>query len=453
MNEGGRALAPEDALCDQRIALARRAERRMRQQVSAALETRDDRRIRSLIRMYVLSFDVRLAALDAENQRRDWRSRKLPSGVYGEDRRLSSIQVVSLATRLDMLRPSTEPVRVKWIAKRNGKFREVYQFGLEQKARQRVLRCVLSMLMSRKLMRCQFLLVGRHAALSAVANAAEARNHRFAAELDVTNQFGSFDTRAAAEFLPELPVKSVGANLVPTRMTFDRRRLSSIPEDHTRRNRMPQQGLPPGASTSPVVAEMLMARVLVALPWEKLSDATIITYADNILVLGPTKASVLDACECLSDAFAGSAVGSMRLESRGVKSLRNGVEFLGMRVAREGRRIRMTVPARKRRSLVRALRSDWQQHRSAPRLEAKVRSHLAAEALDTRAAFSAALVTQALVQQGASVAELDALERYARRSMAGRQRGLSLSAAMLDTPMGSEWRRITRSLREHGIAA
>jgi len=315
-----------------------------------------------------------------------------------------------------------------------------------------VLRRALSMLMSRKLMRCQFLLVGRHAALSAVANAAEARNHRFAAELDVTNQFGSFDARAVAEFLPELPAKSVGANLVPTRMTFDRRRLSSIPEDHTRRNLMPQQGLPPGASTSPVVAEMLMARVLVDLPWEKLSDVTIITYADNILVLGRTKASVLDACECLSDAFAGSAVGSMRLASRGVKSLRNGVEFLGMKVAREDQRIVMTLPVRKRRSLVRALHSDWQQHRSAQRLEARVRSHLAAEAADARAAFSAALVSQAIVRQGATVAELDALERYARRSMAGRQRGLSLSAAMLDAPNGREWRAIKRSLRERGIA-
>lgn len=453
MNQGGRALAPDDILCAQRIALALRAERRLRQQVSAAVEKGDERHIRSLIRMYVLSFDVRLASLNAENQRRDWRRRKLASGIYGEDRRFSPVQVVSLATRLDMLRPSTEPVRVKWIAKRNGKFREVYQFGLEQKARQRVLRRALSMLMSRKLMRCQFLLVGRHAALRAVADAAEARNHRFAAELDVTNQFGSFDKRAVAEFLPELPAKSVGANLVPTRMTFARRRLSSIPEDHTRRNQMPQQGLLPGASTSPVVAEMLMARVLVALPWEKLSDVTIVTYADNILVLGPTKASVIDACECLSDAFAGSAVGSMRLESRGVKSLRNGVEFLGMKVAREDQRTVMTLPVRKRRSLVRGLHSDWQEHRSAPRLEARVRSHLAAEAVDQRAAFSAALVTQALVQQGATVAELDALERYARRSMAGRQRGLSLSAVMLDAPSGREVRANERYLRQRGIGA
>lgn len=453
MNQCGRALAPDDILCAQRIALACRAERRMRQQVSAALDMGNERHIRSLIRMYVLSFDVRLAALHAENQRRDRRRRKLASGVYGEDRRVPPAQVVSMATRLDMLAPSTEPVRAKRLAKRNGKFREVYQFGLEQKARQRVLRRVLSMLTSRKLMRCQFLLVGRHAALSAVAATAEARSHRFAAELDVANQFGSFDAGAVAEFLPELPAKSVGANLVPTRMTFDGRRLSSILEDHTRRNQMPQQGLLPGASTSPVVAEMLMARVLVDLPWEKLSDVTIVTYADNILVLGPTKASVDDACECLTDAFAGSAVGSMRLESRGVKSLRNGVEFLGMKVAREGERVVMTMPARKRRSLVRVLHGDWQKHRSARNLEVRVRSHLAAEAMDVRAAFCAALVTQAIVQQGATVAELDALERYARRSMAGRQRGLSFSAVMLDAPSGREVRAIERSLRQRGIAA
>lgn len=451
MSRGGRALAPEETLCAQRIKLARRAEQRMRRQVSAALAEGDERRVRSLIRMYLLSFDARLAALHFENQRRDWSGRKLASGVYGEDRRISCTQVVSLAGRLDMFAPSTEPVRVKQVTKRNGKFRDVYVYGLEQKARQRVWWRVLMILASRKLIPWQFLLVGRHAALRAVANAAEARDHRFAAELDVTNQFGSFDIRAVAEFLPELPAKGVGANLVPTRVSFDHRRLSSIPEDHTYRNQMPQQGLPQGAATSPVVAEMLMARVLMALPWEMLSDVTIITYADNILVLGPTKASVLDACECLSDAFAGSAVGSMRLESRGVKSLRNGVEFLGMKVARERQRVVMTVPARKRRSLVRALHSDWREHRSAPRLEAKVRSHLAAEALDTRAAFSAALVTQALVQQGATVAELDAIERYARRSTAGRQRGLSLSAVMLDAPSGRGVRAIERDLRQRGI--
>src|SRR3546814_6860647 len=143
----------------------------------------------------------------------------------------------------------------------------------------------------------------------------------------------------------------------------------------------------------------------------------------------------------------------MRLESRGVKSLRSGVEFLGMRVARARRRVVMTVPARKRRSLVRALHSDWQQHRSARRLEARVSSHLAAEAVDAHAAFSAALVAQAIAQQGATVAEANALDRYARTSMAGRQRGLSLSAVMLDAPSGSAWRAIKHSLRARGIAA
>lgn len=450
-NERREARAPSDHLCASRILRAGKAERRMYRQVSAAVESGNPRRAQRLIRMYVLAFDVRLAALAAENKRQDWRRKRLASGEFGEDRSLPPTQVVALANQLNMLTPSAERVRLKPVAKQKGGVRIVCQFGLEQKARQRILRRVL-MLLRAKLANCQFLLVGRPAALTRVVDEAVGRGHRFAAELDVTNQFGSFDEGAVTRFLPELPAKSVGANLVPTRMNFDRRKLSSIPEDHTRRRIMPRQGLPPGASTSPVVAEILMATVLMDLPWETLSHVTIVTYADNILVMGPTKASVDQTCECLSDAFSRSAVGYLRLESRGVKSLRSGVEFLGMKITQAGERTSMTVPWRKREALVRRLRRDWRQYGCANRLAAQARSYSAAEALDQAVSFAASIVTQALVSQDARAADLLALDRMARRSLLARG-GLSLSAVMLDTPKGDEWRSIRKSLRESGFAA
>lgn len=446
------ACAPADHVCALRIRAALKAERRKLRQVEAAIASGNTARITDVIRMYTVSFAARVAALHHENKRRDWRQKRLPSGGFGEDRRLPPSQILALAEDVRMTEPSAEPVGLKVIMKRSGGVRVVCVFGIEQKSRQRVLRRVLMRLRA-KIAACQFLLVGRTAALRHASREAGFRGHRFAAELDVIDQFGSFDEGAVARFLPELPAKSVGANLVPTGMNFDHRKFSYIStEDPTRRTSMPRQGLPQGASTSPVVAEMLMARVLGALPREPLSQVTLVTYADNILVLGPSKASVQLACACLSDAFRRSAVGSLRLKSRGVKSLRRGVEFLGMKITRDRQRNRLTVPPRKCAAFVRRVHSEWQQHRSPERVRACTRSYVAAEGVDPRAEFSAALVAQAVVHQGATIAELRALDRYARRSISDTG-GLSLGAVMLDLPTGPTWTAIKRSLREQGVAA
>ena len=437
------AEALDAGQCVLRITRAVKAERRAFRQLERALCAGDLRHLRSLIRMYLRSFDVRLAAVHAINQRRDWRRRKLPAGGCGEDRRFSATAVFGMARGLNMFSASTERVPLLAIPKRSGGQRVVCMFDVEHRSRQWVLKRVLG-LFRNKLSKHQFALIGRHAALKRAAATVLARGHRFAAELDVCNQFSSFDTAAISRSLPELPVRSVVASLVPTRMNFDHRRLSSCIDVSSRLKVVPRQGLPPGASTSPVVAEILMARVLVDLPWDLFSEVTIIVYADNILVLGPSQTSVHRACECLTDAFARSAVGSLRLKNRGVRCLRNGVEFLGSKLSAAGGRVRLAVTSRKRIAFVDALRRDWDQYGCGDRLAQRVQSVASAESLDPTVKVIGDLLTNALTTMRLNALDLRAMERMVRSSLLPNGR-LSLTSVMFDVPKGGAWRSMCKA--------
>lgn len=353
-----------------------------------AVEAGDHGLARKLIGIYLNHRSAKLSALNVAN-------RSLRPGW-----RVPADWVSASVDWVDPFRPTLdEPVLVNARPKKGG-YRAVCEFGLERKAKQILVRRALEPFAAACILDCQYgALPGRGrnrciadiiAALSPSANGLPSP-YRFAATLDVRNHYGSVDHRRLPDFmakmLPRLVTEHVltntharadlrrayppfSGNDPGERSALDAPGYTPEPDADTQADapdntesqtgsRVSRSvyhqtpppslgdagiGLPQGSAASPLVAEIVTASVLrsATLP----SGVRLFVYADNLLVLGRTRAEVEAAAVDLRFAFERADAGNMELRTERVARVADGFEFLGYGIKRRREQVSV-APTRK----------------------------------------------------------------------------------------------------------
>lgn len=297
------------------LADARRAEQKLIRRIKACLETGRKRQARDLRRVYLCSFAAKLVAVHDANDKLKRRHR------------VTKDVLRQIAEDMHAWHGSMEPVRVRSIPKRNGDFRMVCSFGLRAKALQLLIGRVMTPFA--EFANCQFMFVGGRAAACAAVRDLLRSGYRHVLELDIKECYGSFDNRRLHRFLP-LPRRVTEANIASNRRSLTH--VYDDPGDPHDREIKSRRGIAQGSSLSPLVAETLIATILKALPEGDIPpDVVLVVYADNILVLGRTDASVRIAATSLGRSFGHSRVGSLVLHRTRCRRVCNGFDFLGYR--------------------------------------------------------------------------------------------------------------------------
>jgi len=272
---------------------------------------------------------AKLAALSMRDQRD--RARKLLRSpnlalVYAFDairrtRRLNGAtpdDVQSLAAQCDPFSPSRE--RVQQVALRVGerRVRFVQNFGPLKRMHQCLVADVLAKIHPPR--QDQFLFRGGMPKALAAIEAAFRDGCTHAVEIDVIDFYGSVRPNGLAEMLRPLPASTV------EHVVWDRT-IRRGPDDDIAVPSVWQGddpslgglvGLSLGAATSPVVGERIIALLL-----DAAQPGTVVTYADNILVLGRGRDDVLARAEHLREVASRLEAGPPRLRIKNAAAFRD----------------------------------------------------------------------------------------------------------------------------------
>jgi hypothetical protein len=222
-----------------------------------------------------------------------------------------------------MFGPSGEPIRVRLIAKPDGRKRIVAAFGLATRAGQRF---------ALDLMRTQWgdsqyeyarAGRGREAAIQEVLNAVQERNVQCIAEADVSGFFPSISRKALRQsrLLPKAVLKNfVLMDGMETILPHDIDTISG---------NFPRDGIWQGAISSPYVASKLIEPALSAL-----RGRLGLIYSDNLTIGGATKAEAEMRMDTLASALTKHPAGGFQLRGRRVTSVGGNHDILGYRASR-----------------------------------------------------------------------------------------------------------------------
>jgi hypothetical protein len=211
--------------------------------------------------------------------------------------------VRALATSCNTFAPVTdEPATLRLIAKGSGR-RWVYDFGLRRRMQQRLVADILRRLHPPP--RSQRLFNGgMPAALKAVATAFQ-EGFTHGKEVDLRDFYGSVRPNGLAEYLRPLPTTVVDNVVWDTSLRSSPSRIAVVGAT-TLLTPNGSAGLFLGASTSPIVGERIIARLLAA---AQLPDT--ITYADNLFVTGRSAAEVEERIHRIRESAATLEVGPL----------------------------------------------------------------------------------------------------------------------------------------------
>ncbi|WP_421854370.1 hypothetical protein [Novosphingobium sp.] len=225
--------------------------------------------------------------------------------------------IATIADALDPFSPCSEHVRRHWIPA-GRQMRAVQSFGPVKRAHQILVADVVRALHPPR--ENQFLLRGGiPAALSAV-EAAYRRGMTHAVELDATGFYGNITLTSLVDALRPLPEAVVRHVIFDESIRTGARTSSdaigtlsdtTIPLGMVPPPLNDTQGIPLGAASSPIVGEVMIGRLLAA--HEIDFDLDVITYADNLLVLGRSEQEADARADQLRDVAATPACGSLRL--------------------------------------------------------------------------------------------------------------------------------------------
>ncbi|KUR76967.1 hypothetical protein AQZ50_12170 [Novosphingobium sp. Fuku2-ISO-50] len=218
--------------------------------------------------------------------------------------------IEELAASLDPSSPTHERVEQREITT-NARQREVQAFGPRKRALQLFVADLIRAIHPPRAN--QYLFHGGIPAAIAAVEAAYQRGMTHAVELDVKAFYDSIPFAFLADVLRPLP-KAVVRHVVfdetirvrplSASTTIIRRAMVPAPLNET-------QGIPLGAATSPIAGEVIVGQLLAAHEIDYGPD--IITYADNLLVLGRSEWEASARAEHLTDVAARPAYGSLRL--------------------------------------------------------------------------------------------------------------------------------------------
>lgn len=266
-------------------------------------------------RVYLGSTAVRFTALAAA--RAAIKPHERPS--------LSKCHVI--APSLNPLHPIDEDVRAFAIPKANGKYRAVSKFGVRHRAAQWMVKRLIAPHWHRRPWQYGTGEHGIHSAVRAIKALLQKQPHLYAARLDIQTFYASFDLESLAHKAP-LP-KKVTVNVVVGRhMKMVHGHIGSHSDPYI--DDLPllnaaRRGIPAGSTVSPLIA----AWALSSLDWYPPSGVYLFNYADDFLVLGPSKVAVKAAADSLSLACTKVPGGQFLLTLKEEASSKRGFSFLG----------------------------------------------------------------------------------------------------------------------------
>ncbi|MBE7157821.1 MAG: hypothetical protein INR62_05205, partial [Rhodospirillales bacterium] len=282
-----------------------------------------------LSRMYGHSHDAKFDALLDANK-------KLPRGL-----RTKGSELHKIADEMD-LRQSQGSATYRAERKPKGGYRPVMNFTLPARAAQLVLKRAARPLL--KIRKDQFAVEngGAPAEGRRIVELA-AQGYGWFIEGDIANCYASIDPDGVKKFLGGNLGRMMEANALSRSVTASirktRRKLPS--DDLSNLQQQVRAGIPQGSSISPLLAEAVIASVLDDAErhsdWPKAVHLT--CHADNIAVLGRTKADAECAAEILREAFTRSRFGPLELLCKDARSIKQGFDFLGIRFLAKRQRV------------------------------------------------------------------------------------------------------------------
>ena len=218
--------------------------------------------------------------------------------------------ITELATRCNPFAPVSEPFVVRLVRKA-GKPRQVHDFGPLKRMHQLLVADMLRALHPPR--QDQFLFNGgMPKALKAIEDAFR-RGDTFAAEVDVVSFYDRVRHDGLAKLLQPLP-SAVTEHVVwdsHSRRWIDDDGETVVSSAHTGASSSGSVGLSLGSSTSPVVGEIIIGRLL-----RDARPETVVAYADNILVLGRGEDDVGQRVANLREVAARSTSGPLELRAK-----------------------------------------------------------------------------------------------------------------------------------------
>ncbi len=193
----------------------------------------------------------------------------------------------------------------------------------------------------------QFLFNGGMPMAQQAIEAAITEGYEYGAELDFENFYNSVRPLECVELLRPLP-NAVIENVIHDYGLRDQWSYTRLSVEHPDYDSPPAAlngltGLPLGSASSPIVAERVVAHFLADdLP------GRVITYADNLFVLGRTMEEMNARKQALMESVSRSEVGPLRLREVNTSRLRDGFTFLHQNAEVTDDGIRWSPDERKR---------------------------------------------------------------------------------------------------------
>jgi hypothetical protein len=279
----------------------------------------------ALINQYLADPQVRLAATIAANKSLKPRRRQTLERCF------------EAAHELNLFKPIPEIVRVYPRKKKSG-FRMIHKHALMHRAAQRMVGQVVKLRFHPRSF--QFTHLGTHAAMAAIRGSV-CDGYQFAAHLDVTDYFGSFDTVKLASILP-LPKSVVGSVAVGDNMKVRMDKTVKVPihltDDLLLQARL---GLPQGSHCSPIIAMFNLAH----LDWHACHDVLLANYGDDFLLLAKTEKELQHEATALEKAVRNLPGGHFELKTKSTGSLERGVNFIGHNIRIRDGQLRVSPTA------------------------------------------------------------------------------------------------------------
>jgi hypothetical protein len=327
---------PMVRLSVKRRALARKQVDKLIRGVASAHKAGKKRRCAYLASQYLQSFDARLVAT--------WRAYRQLNRYRRPDRKL----LPSIAASLSPWAGTKETAVVNMKEKgSNGGFRLPMDFGIENRALQYLLVPLLEA--TADLHPEQYLMRGGvHAAIDRVKELL-LDGHVWTMESDITDCFPSFEGGNLHNFLP-LPEKVIrhvvmadDLSIVPGNKLIslfgpaegdegDSFMLARFLADARR-------GIPHGSAAASLIAEMLLAGPLKALPT---NVGVVPSYADNMLIMARCKKDAVTMKETLWGALKTHPVGHLKPKVRNESGPGEPVNVLGHRLQLKGHDVKIT---------------------------------------------------------------------------------------------------------------
>ena len=294
---------------------------RLLKRLQRARERNDEKTASFLQQTLLKSTSAKLVAAD-EAGRRLRRSGKCAAEGIELQRLAKCLSATSAPEEKVVVRP-------KW--KDASNFRAIYQFGQANLARQILVRMALKPFA--KFDQRQFMSGGgREAACRHILSLMP--THRWVVKADIKTFYLTVDRDWLRQSLPI--GKEITSSTVllenQTNISYQGWGLHSPYASDISLSHAARSGLPQGASSSPIVAEMIGAEIMSQIPL----GIEIVNYADDFLVLGRTRAEAEKALQTLCSAVKRCPAGSFVLKVGKVRRSADGIDFLGYNL-RSGR--------------------------------------------------------------------------------------------------------------------